>query len=181
MSSPTPTSRDSRGTAPDAPGEASGEPLRLETFLPYRLSILSEVVSRSLSRIYADRFGIAIPEWRVVATIGQFGRVTARDVGAHSHMHKTKVSRAVAALEGLGYVARSPNPQDMRESFLELTPRGEAMYRELVPQARAFSDALLATLPPEAQKELDSLLTRLQDAARRLGGAETDSAPEASG
>lgn len=149
------------------------EPLRLESFLPYRLSILSEVVSRALSRIYSDRFGIAIPEWRVVATIGQYGKVTARDVGAHSHMHKTKVSRAVAALEALGYVARTPNPDDMRESFLELTPKGEAMYRELVPQARAFSDALLATLPSAAVADLDELLSRLQEAARQLGNPDT--------
>ncbi|WP_439527305.1 MarR family winged helix-turn-helix transcriptional regulator [Pannonibacter sp.] len=152
---------------------ADREPLRLESFLPYRLSILSEVVSRALSRIYSDRFGIAIPEWRVVATIGQYGKVTARDVGAHSHMHKTKVSRAVAALEALGYVARTPNPDDMRESFLELTPKGEAMYRELVPQARAFSDALLATLPAAAVADLDELLSRLQEAARQLGNPDT--------
>ncbi|MCY1708754.1 MarR family winged helix-turn-helix transcriptional regulator [Pannonibacter sp. SL95] len=155
----------------DAARPAEADPLRLETFLPYRLSILAEVVSRALSRIYADRFGIAIPEWRVVATIGQFGKVTARDVGAHSHMHKTKVSRAVAVLEGLGYVARTPNPVDMRESFLELTPKGAAMYRELVPQARAFSDALLATLPGDSRAELEDLLTRLQDAASQLGGS----------
>lgn len=147
-----------------------GDPLRLETFLPYRLSILTEEVSRALSRIYADRFGIAIPEWRVVATIGQFGKVTARDVGAHSHMHKTKVSRAVAALEGLGYVARTPNLDDMRESFLELTPKGAAMYRELVPEARAFSDTLLASLPAGSRAELDDLLSRLLDATRKLAG-----------
>ncbi|ADZ71168.1 MarR family winged helix-turn-helix transcriptional regulator [Polymorphum gilvum] len=142
--------------------------LRLEQFLPYRLSLLAEIVSRSLSRIYADRFGIAIPEWRVVATIGQYGPITAKDVGTHAHMHKTKVSRAVAALEKLGYVARTPNERDMRESILTLTPSGQAMYRELVPEARAFSDALLRTLPPQRQADLEDILTRLQDAAETL-------------
>ena len=75
------------------------EILALESFLPYRLNRLADAVSREFSRIYRDRYGLTRPEWRLLATLGQYGTMTATAVGAHSAMHKTKVSRAVAALE----------------------------------------------------------------------------------
>src|SRR5215469_9899845 len=73
--------------------------LRLEDFLPHRLNVLSSLVSQALTRVYGQRYGIGIPEWRVLVTLGQYGAMTGKAVGAHTHMHKTKVSRAVAQLE----------------------------------------------------------------------------------
>ena len=80
-------------------GRGDKAPLKLEEFLPYRLNVVASLVSQALSRIYAERYGIGVPEWRVLVTLGQFGTMTAKAIGAHSHMHKTKVSRAVALLE----------------------------------------------------------------------------------
>ena len=98
-----------------------GAPLiELERFLPYRLNVVAEAVSRDLSQLYADRHGISIPEWRVIATLGQYERMTAKDIGAHSRMHKTKVSRAVARLTKRGCLSKSSNSDDKREAFLEL-------------------------------------------------------------
>ncbi|MBA5779372.1 MarR family transcriptional regulator [Stappia sp. F7233] len=144
-------------------GSSASERLELEKFLPYRLNVLAEVVSQSLSRLYESRFGIAIPEWRIVATLGQYRRMTAKEIGAHSHMHKTKVSRAVAALEAKGLLARTPNDEDMREAFLQLTPRGEDVYKALAPDALAFSDALLDALDADEKAALEIILTRLTD------------------
>ncbi|WP_435370010.1 hypothetical protein, partial [Acinetobacter baumannii] len=79
--------------AKDGDGRSAAK-LELETFLPYRLNVLASIVSQGLSGIYAKRYGIGDPEWRVMATLGQFGAMTAKDIGGHSHMHKTKVSRA---------------------------------------------------------------------------------------
>jgi DNA-binding MarR family transcriptional regulator len=73
-------------------------PLKLDEFLPYRLNVVASLVSLALSRIYVDRYGIGVPEWRILVTLGQFEVMTAKAVGAHSHMHKTKVSRAVSTL-----------------------------------------------------------------------------------
>ena len=69
--------------------------LELESFLPYRLNRLAESVSREFSKIYRDCFGLTRPEWRTLATLGEFGTITATAIGEHSSMHKTKVSRAV--------------------------------------------------------------------------------------
>jgi len=142
--------------------------LELERFLPYRLNVVAESVSRALSRHYAERYGIGVPEWRVIATLGEHGRMTAKQVGAHSRMHKTKVSRAVAALEEKGLIRREPNEEDMREAFLALTGRGLHVYRDLVPRALAFERALDKSLGNSERAHLDAILRRLEDRAQEL-------------
>ena len=68
--------------------------------------------------------------------------MTGKAIGAHTHMHKTKVSRAVAQLEERKFVARKANRADLREAFLSLTPAGRAVYEELAPRAREFTEKL---------------------------------------
>jgi hypothetical protein len=69
-----------------------GAPLKLEQFLPYQLNVVAALVSEALSRVYARRYRIGIPEWRVLVTLGQFGVMTGKAFGTHTHMHKTKVA-----------------------------------------------------------------------------------------
>src|ERR671919_214492 len=95
--------------------------LTLKTFLPYRLNRLAEEVSNNFSRIYRDRFGITRPEWQLLATLGQYGTMTATAVGLHAAMHKTKVSRAVAALQQRHWLTRTPDDTDRRIEHLRLT------------------------------------------------------------
>ena len=129
--------------AADAPvGVDENAPLKLEEFLPYRLNVVASVVSQALSRLYAARYGIGVPEWRVLVTLGQYGMMTGKAVGAHSHMHKTKVSRAVALLEKRKLLTRRANRADLRESFLSLTPAGRAIYEDLAPIALDFAKRL---------------------------------------
>src|SRR5947208_17013765 len=108
--------------------------LKLEDFLPHRLIVLSSLVSQALTRVYG-RYGIVIPEWRVLVTLGENGVMTGKAVGAHTHMHKTKVSRAVAHLEQRRFLSRRPNRADLRESFLSLTPAGRASHEEVAASA----------------------------------------------
>lgn len=145
------------------------EPLHLEGFLPYRLNMLATEVSQSLARAYGRRFGISIPEWRVLATLGQFGVMTARDIGSHSRMHKTTVSRAVAALEKRRLVQRRANRADMREAFLALTDAGSTIYQEIVPMARAFSDSLCEGLSATEIQQMNALIDRLTQRVATLG------------
>ena len=108
-------------------------PLRLDDFLPYQLNVVASLVSQALSRLYAERYGIGVPEWRVLVTLGEFETMTGKAIGEHSHMHKTKVSRAVALLEKRKFLVRRVNRSDLRESFLSLTPEGRAIYDDLAP------------------------------------------------
>jgi DNA-binding MarR family transcriptional regulator len=144
------------------------EALKLEAFLPYRLNVLGVVVSEGLARVYSSRFGLDIAGWRVIATLGQFGGSTAKSIGLHSHMHKTKVSRAVMDLEGRALVERLANPADRREAFLNLTPKGHGVYERIVPLAETYEAKLLGALDEADQQELDRLLMRLSEKAQQM-------------
>jgi DNA-binding MarR family transcriptional regulator len=153
-----------------APGPANADQaaLKLEEFLPYRLNICASLVSAALSRIYAERYKIGVPEWRVLVTLGQFGMMTAKAIGIHSHMHKTKVSRAVALLERRKLVARRANRTDLREAFLSLTPAGRDIYSELAPIAIDFATQLLETVDTTDRAALDRALKKLTERSAKL-------------
>jgi DNA-binding MarR family transcriptional regulator len=149
----------------------------LERFLPYRLNVLASLTSNALAQIYAERFGLSIPAWRVVATLGQYEYRTARDIAAHGVMHKSTVSRAVSALEERGLIVRRPNKDDRREELLALTSEGQGIYGALAPEALAFEERLLSVLDPREQELLVSLVDRLSRHARQMapdGAGETE-------
>ncbi len=98
----------------------------LDGFIPYRLNRASELVSLSFARQYKQEFDLTRPEWRTLAALGSVGVMTAKDIGAHSHMHKTKVSRAVQALEQRHWLKRVPSDTDRRFEQIELTAHGQA-------------------------------------------------------
>ncbi len=137
--------------------------LALEGFLPYRLNRLADAVSREFARTYRDRHGLTRPEWRVFATLGQYGTMTATAIGAHSAMHKTKVSRAVAALEKRAWLARTTNPADRRIEQLALTKAGRAAYANLVPIAKEFELRLSRAMSIVRFAEFDYGLGQLED------------------
>jgi DNA-binding MarR family transcriptional regulator len=142
-------------------GRGDAAPLKLEEFLPYRLNVVASLVSQALSRLYADRYGIGVPEWRVLVTLGQYGMMTGKAIGAHSHMHKTKVSRAVALLEKRKLVTRRANRADLREAFLTLTPPGRAMYDDLAPVALEFARRLADAMDPDDRVAFERSIDRL--------------------
>lgn len=119
-------------------GEKPAENLALEAFLPYRLNRLADVVSRKFAKVYKDRYGLTRPEWRALATLGQFGSLTSTEIVNHSAMHKTRVSRAVSSLEKRHWLKRSTDSDDRRVEHLVLTRAGEKVYRDLVPLAADF-------------------------------------------
>lgn len=150
------------------PPSANAGALKLEEFLPYRLNVCASLVSQALSRIYAERYKIGVPEWRVLVTLGEFGMMTAKAVGLHSHMHKTKVSRAVALLERRKLVTRRVNRADQREAFLSLTPAGRDIYGELSPIALDFARQLMDSVDAADHAALDRALKKLIERAAQL-------------
>ncbi len=135
--------------------------LHLEHFLPYRLSVVTNRISGALSRHYADRFGIGIPEWRVIANLGRLPGLTANDVVERSAMDKVTVSRAVAALEDKGLLTRERDEGDKRKSRLTLSAKGQAVYAEIAPLALGFERDLLTALSPEEAALLDRIIDKL--------------------
>jgi DNA-binding MarR family transcriptional regulator len=141
--------------------------IRLEDFLPHQLNVLSSLVSQALTRVYGA-YGIGVPEWRVLVTLGQFGVMTGKAIGAHTYMHKTKVSRAVAQLEQRKLLTRRANRDDLREAFLSLSPAGRTVYEELAPRARAFTDRLAEAVAAADRAAFDRAIAQLTERSAKL-------------
>jgi len=142
--------------------------LRLESFLPYRLSVLANRVSRAIAARYEKDFDLTIPEWRVMAVLGPAGAMSATDIADATEMDKVAISRAVAKLKAAGRLAARADAADQRRQTLSLTAAGVAVYRRIVPLARGYEQRLLGALTPEDRTALDDVLTKLAKAARAL-------------
>jgi DNA-binding MarR family transcriptional regulator len=143
--------------------------LDLEHFLPYRLSVLSNRVSQCIAQAYAERFGIGITEWRVIAVLGRSAGLSANEVAERTAMDKVAVSRAVARLLERGLLQRDTHGDDRRRSVLQLSDAGEGIYDEVVPVAREYEHRLLAPLDEDERAALDHLLGKLMAATETLG------------
>lgn len=142
--------------------------LELENFLPYRLSVLSNTVSLAIAREYEDRFQLSITEWRVVAVLGRYDGLSAREVAERTAMDKVAVSRAVAALMKDGRVRRATAAHDKRQSVLSLTAKGRKVHAEVAPLALQHEHRLLAHLDAEERSWLARILEKLLQAEQEL-------------
>jgi DNA-binding MarR family transcriptional regulator len=146
--------------------------LRLADFLPYRLSVLANTISNTLARDYADRFGVSIPQWRVMAVLGDDPGCSANELVERTRMDKVSVSRAVSGLTAAGRVLRRTDPADRRRSVLRLSASGRSIYEKIVPLARRYERKLLGRLEPTERRALDALIAHLDAAALDIAAAE---------
>ncbi len=137
-------------------------PLQLENFLPYRLSILSNTVSQAIAGDYQQRFALSVTEWRVMAVLARFDRLSAREVAERTAMDKVAVSRAVARLVAAGRVDRSVHDDDKRRSVLRLSATGWLIHDEVAPMARIRERDLLRKLTADERASLTHILDKLQ-------------------
>jgi DNA-binding MarR family transcriptional regulator len=136
--------------------------LDLLSFMPFRLNRLAAEFSNALAADYA-RFGIDIPEWRVLATLGMHDAPkSANYVVRCTRTHKSRISRAVGQLTDLGFVERLESGDDRREIMLQLTPRGREVYEELLPLLLARERTLLSCLSPAQAGALDEIMLTLE-------------------
>ena len=149
-----------------APAAAEHAVLELERFLPYRLSVLSNRISQDIARLYAERFGLGITQWRILAVLGRYPDLSATQVAERTALDKVAVSRAVAGLLEAGLLRRRAHGADRRRSVLELSARGYRVYDEVAPLALAYERRLLAGLDPADRAALHHLLDKL-DASER--------------
>ena len=143
--------------------------LHLADFLPYRLNVVTQAVSQGLAHFYATAHGISVPEWRIIATLGEFGEMNARDIASHSRMTKVMTSRAAASLHKRRLVSRRANRDDRREAFLKLSPQGVTIYEALVPKALAYEARLMAGLADEDRAALDRIITHFMNRSENIG------------
>ncbi len=144
----------------------------LARFLPYVLSITSNAVSGRIAQEYRTRFGLSVPEWRVMAVLGDAGTLTQRDLTQRTLMDKVAVNRACKVLEERGLAARTPNEQDGRSHHLELTADGKAMHGEIMPLALEMEKRVFEGLSTPEVEQFRELLDRVR---ARVGDIDSDS------
>ncbi len=149
--------------------DKSNRELILEDFLPYRLAILSHTVSTSIARAYDQRFGLTIPEWRVIAILGRFPGLSAVEVAERTMLDKVAVSRAVTKLIKVGRIDREFADADRRRSILNLSADGQRVHDEVAPLALGIEDDLLHGLTGEQITTLNEVIERLLVRARLIG------------
>jgi DNA-binding MarR family transcriptional regulator len=137
--------------------------LDLFRFAPFRLNRLAAEVSAALSSEYRERYGLDIPEWRVLATLGfRDDACSAQYISHCTRTHKSTISRAVTALMSRQLVARVENEDDRREFRLRLTRRGKALYQQLIPRLKRREQKILSCLSPQERKDFALLLGKIE-------------------
>ena len=142
--------------------------LRLDAFLPYQLSVVSNAVSGVIARTYESLFGLRIPEWRLIAVLAEQEGLTQQALVARTEMDKMTVSRAAQALVTRGLVSRVTHGSDRRANTLALTAAGQSLYAQISPKALELEQRLLATIGERELKQLKATLEKLKAASDAL-------------
>lgn len=142
--------------------------LNLERFLPYRLSLVSNLISQGIAETYERAHALSVTEWRVIAVLGRFPGISATEVVRRTAMDKVAISRTVRRLLDKSLLERHADDSDRRCKKLYLSPDGERLYRRVAPAAVAFEARLLEVLSEEEQTTLARLLDKLTAAASEM-------------
>ena len=135
--------------------------LNLDTFLPFELAVIANRVSYMVGKIFDEKYGLQIPDWRILVTLERDGNLAPNEIVDKTSMDKARVSRAQRRLSDMGLVTVVDNPDDGRRKMLGLSSKGRAMCEEIVPEAIRREQWLMAALSPAEQVALHSILGKL--------------------
>lgn len=143
--------------------------LRLEEFLPFRLSFTSNLVSEMVAGAYRALFDLTIPEWRVIAVVAEHDGISQQGIGAVTRMDKVTVSRAAIALSARGLLVRGPNAGDRRSHLLSLTGAGRTLYAQVAPKALELEARVFAAFTPDEVAGFTAMLRRIDAVVLAVG------------
>lgn len=155
-------------------------PFDLDSFLPYLVNVLGSRLSVELGAVYGRRFGISIPEWRVLAHLGQHERVSVREIYRRVEMDKAKVSRAAGRLEAMALVEKRESTVDRRLVELSLTQKGRRLFAQIAPLALDFEARFLSVLSAEEAQQFRLLVGKLLQRPAPAAVAGDEDVPRAS-
>lgn len=146
--------------------------LPLQEFIPYKLAVVANRLSQSIGSLFEEKYGIQIPEWRILMALHSCGPLAPNEVVEHTSMDKGRVSRAQRRLAELGLVSVSNDPRDGRRLVLFLTRKGAGMCAAIIPAARETEAWFLSVLPAGERRVLDKALSRLLMRSQELREAD---------
>lgn len=142
--------------------------LNLGEFLPYRLAVASTIISDKIGEEYRRKFSLRIPEWRIIAILGQGKPVTQRDLVSSAQLDKVTINRAAKILVERGFVCRSAHEADGRSHHLDLTDAGRDLYQKLIPVALAKESEITSRLTSKDRQTLLEILEKLTGPVQRM-------------
>ena len=138
--------------------------LKLETFVPYQLSVTSNAISALIESQYSNEFDLRIPEWRLMAILGEVDHATQSILVELTQMDKVTINRATKSLSDRGLIIRSPNHADGRSHLLALSDEGKNLYIKIVPMAKRIESKILDSLDDNEEEVLMAILAKLKKA-----------------
>jgi len=163
--------RPRRNSAASLPGT---EKLSLQEFIPYKLAVAANRLSQSIGSLFEQKYGIQIPEWRILMALHSCGPLAPNEVVEHTSMDKARVSRAQRRLVELELVTPSADPRDGRRLVLFLTRKGADMCEAIIPEARQTEAWFLSVLSEPEREMLDTVLSRLLERSREARQPDED-------
>lgn len=147
-------------------------------FIPFRMNRLAAEISTALSSEYRDRYGIEVPEWRVIATLGfRDAPCTAQHIVHCTRTHKSTISRAVSSLLARGLIERLESAEDRREYSLQLSREGKALYQGLIPRLLNREKQILGCLSPLELQQFENALDKIEKSLGLAQGDELEAEP----
>jgi DNA-binding MarR family transcriptional regulator len=150
---------------------ATREPAGLDDLLLYKLSRLLSVGGSMVIRLCEGRFGITRREWRVLARLAQEGELLSSELADRVRLDRARTSRAVSSLVAKKLVRREAGTADRRQARLALTDKGRSLHEAMFPLVCEINRGLLAPLSASEARQLDGMLSRLQDRAEDMVAA----------
>jgi len=144
---------------------SQNDAFQLQEFMPYLLNRAAEATSRSFQKSYKSKYGMLRTEWRVLFHLGRYGDLMAKDISLRADLHKTKISRAVAALESRRFLSRKTRPDDRRHEVLTLTKQGHTAFQDLIGEAARYNEKLMAPFSADEQALLRRFLLTIAQGA----------------
>ncbi|MCY4656097.1 MAG: MarR family winged helix-turn-helix transcriptional regulator [Gammaproteobacteria bacterium] len=118
-------------------------------------------MSRYIASAYSERFGLTIPQWRVIAILGEGIEQTSKGLVDLTKMDKVAVSRAVSQLVTKKLVRRIAVQTDGRLALVRLSKQGKDLYEEISPLALDLERKLLDQLSDQEIQDLHKILDKL--------------------
>lgn len=137
--------------------------LEILDFVPFRLNRLAFEVSNELAMVYQERFNIDVVEWRILVTLSTSEPCSAQHIVRCTRTHKSRISRGVKRLLGLGLIKRQENSDDAREIKLSRSVKGSSLYNKMEPLILEQEQQILSCLNDTERMQFSLVLNKLEE------------------
>jgi len=161
-----PPSRSRSSKTPLAYPDADGS--HIEDFIAFRVAVLAHLMGRIVGLTCGRRFGVSLRQWRVLAFVGRYGKLSALEVARLSPLDKSQVSRAAAELIEHGCLRSTEAAGDRRRKQLMLTAAGRRLHARLLALGRQRNTRYAGVLTDAERAVFERGLRKLTDEARTM-------------